>query len=349
MQKIIIAVFLWLLAFQVYATETIFYAVPDVNDTSFSAAQIEKIAQQKKRIAIIAPQIYSVNSQGKIAGSIDLPLLKMAKENQIKVMPLIINANFDQDKFHDFLNNPAAIEKAITGMLELCKKHEFYGLQFDFENIHVNDKNRFTDFFRKTAERLQNNGFILSIAVVPRATDVLNDDYDHWNFNNWSGAYDYAALGQAADFVSIMSYDQHTSLTTPGPIAPLDWVEKTLKYILKEVPAAKVSLGIPTYSGYWITKKMGPSTIPEMYRFRSKEMQISYTKVLKILEKSNQSLQWHNAWQSSYVMFSNQDKNEYLFIEDAKSFQAKADLAKRYHLRGISVWRFGLEDPKIWD
>ena len=35
-------------------------------------------------------------------------------------------------------------------------------------------------------------------------------------------------------------------------------------------------------------------------------------------------------------------------IEDAKSFAAKLALVKKFHLRGISVFRLGIEDAGIW-
>ncbi len=38
----------------------------------------------------------------------------------------------------------------------------------------------------------------------------------------------------------------------------------------------------------------------------------------------------------------------FLFLEDQRSFSAKLKLAKFFHLRGISVFRLGTEDPRIW-
>jgi spore germination protein YaaH len=41
--------------------------------------------------------------------------------------------------------------------------------------------------------------------------------------------------------------------------------------------------------------------------------------------------------------------NEWLFLEDARSFKAKLELAKEKKVRGFSVWVLGPEDPAIWD
>jgi hypothetical protein len=40
--------------------------------------------------------------------------------------------------------------------------------------------------------------------------------------------------------------------------------------------------------------------------------------------------------------------NEYIYLEDAQSFQAKLELVKHYKFRGISAWRLGHEDPAVW-
>jgi spore germination protein YaaH len=39
---------------------------------------------------------------------------------------------------------------------------------------------------------------------------------------------------------------------------------------------------------------------------------------------------------------------EYAWIENATALTPKLALQKRYGLRGISVWRIGQEDPRVW-
>lgn len=330
-------------------SEKLFYITPNnITDSTFTIDQLKSIKDHANAIDIIAPQIYSVNANGEISGTIDPKLIAAAKENNLKIMPLLVNPNFDQELIHTLLHNPAAQEKAIANMLALCEKYHFYGLQFDFENINVNDKAEFTRFYQLTATQLHQKGYAISIAVVPRISDSYENEYERWYFENWSGAYDYQSLAQSSDFISVMTYDRHTSLTTPGPVAAIDWVEKNIQSLLKVIPANKLSLGIPDYSGYWSTGKVDPGHIPERYTYRSKEKQIPYEKVTGLLNQYNLTPAWQEQWKSSYLLFSNNDRNEYLFIEDAKAFQAKLELAQHYQLRGISVWKLGFEDPKIW-
>jgi len=353
MKKIAIATLFFLLfTSNIFAssTERLFYLTADFADSSFTREQLQLIKDHAQSIDIIAPQIYQLDENGVIWGNMDSRLLGLAKEYHFKVMPLIVNTHFNQEQFHLFLTNPLAQERALSEMVVLCHEYHLYGLQFDFENIHINDKKAFTHFFQLAAQRLHQHGFAISVAVVPRTSDLHESDYDRWFFENWSGAYDYQALAQSSDFLSVMTYDNHTSLTTPGPLAPLPWVEKIIQGLLKkQIPAEKISLGIPTYSGYWFSGKMDPGNVAEKYSYRSREIQIAYSNVLNLLDQIHQPLLWQNQWKSSYVIYSHDDKNEYIFVEDAKSFQARLALVKRYHLRGLSVWKLGDEDPAIWN
>lgn len=328
--------------------EKIFYTTPDNKDGTFTSTQIKSLEEHAQGIDIIAPQIYTMDEKGEITGEIDPKLINTAKNYKIQIMPLIINHDFNQEKFHSFLQSKALQEHAISSMLELCKKHNHLGIQFDFESIIVNDKDKFSEFVKLAAQRFHENSLLISTVVVPKTTDEVQDGYDSWHYDNWAGAYDYKTLGRYCDFISVMTYDQHTGLTTPGPIAAYDWVEDVVTYVLKTVPSNKISLGIPTYSGYWVSGKNPVKDIPEKYTFRPIRQTISYAKSHGLLNHYNLRPQWHDQWKQLYSVFSVNGKNQYLFIEDSKSYQAKSYLVKKYNLRGISVWKLGLEDPSIW-
>lgn len=328
--------------------EKLFYLTNDATVAPLlTAEKLQKIKMRSTAIDIIAPQVYQLDETGLISGSIDPYLLTIAEKNHMKVMPLIINTGFNQKTFHDFLHNPNAVQNAVKAMLLLCQTNHLYGLQFDFENINVADKEIFTQFFLTTADTLHQNGFAISIAVVPHIDDTPpQTQYEQWYFDNWSGAYDYQALANASDFITLMAYDRHTSLTTPGPIAPFNWVENVVTTALKIIPAEKISLGIPAYSGDWT---IAATDIGNKNPFRSKEAQIGYDQLSLLLQKTNQSLTWDRQTKSYYLIDNHNGFNEYIFAEEAYSFAAKKALAEVYHLRGFSVWQFGMEDPAIWN
>ena len=114
----------------------------------------------------------------------------------------------------------------------------------------------FTHFYQKVANVLHQNGFKIAIALVPMLTEnPPASDYLKGKYEGWSGVYDYKTLGKSSDFVTLMAYDQHASITTPGPMAGVIWDEAIIQYALKYIPPEKISLGIPWHSGYWYTGK----------------------------------------------------------------------------------------------
>ena len=68
-----------------------------------------------------------------------------------------------------------------------------------------------------------------------------------------------------------------------------------------------------------------------------------------MLERHHAQLIWSDEYKVSYAFYPNGGVWEWIFLEDARSFQAKADLVRRLGLRGYSVWVLGPEDPKMWE
>ena len=332
------------------ALEILFYTDSSLSNNllanpKYTSTQIlQHIKSHAKQINIIAPQIYGVDKNGVVWGSIDPNIVKLAKNSQLKLMPLVVNPDFDQKKLHELLTNSAARDRILNELINLAKRYNYYGFQFDFENVNINDKNEYTAFIKKASEALHKNNLAISITTLPHIKNApINNAYRKWYYTNWSGAFDYPQLAKYCDFITVMMYDLHTSFTTPGPIAPLPWVEKFIKYLITIMPADKISLVVPVYSGLWQTKAYGGA-------FKSHETQISYQDVQAFLQKYKLKPHWDKTSQAPFVIYSDDGTklNKFLFIENAKTFADKLNLAEKYNLRGISVWKLGYEDPKVW-
>lgn len=299
------------------------------------------------RIDIVSPAAYSVDGDGVVWGEVDPRLLDLARRHDVAVMPLIHNPGFDQEMLSRLLASEAARERTIASLLELCRRHGFDGIQFDFENLHMNDRDAFTAFYRQAADALHDAGCRISIAVVHRP-DVLPGPtrYHKWLFKNWRAGYDLAALAEAGDFITVMSYSQHTRRTPPGPQAGLPWVRDVAEYFLGFMPPEKLSLGIPVGSQHWYTSQEDDID-PE--RARSYSENIEHRRALALVERYGGELQWSDEHQVPYAFYERGGTWEWIFLEDARSFRSKLDLARTLGLRGFSVWVLGPEDPAIWD
>lgn len=305
---------------------------------------VQSFLAHADQISVVAPQAFSLDSAGVVWGSVDARVLATARAKGVKVIPLIVNPGFDQPMFHRVLATPEIRARAVRNIAALCQRQRFDGIQFDFENIHVSDRDLFTAFFRETAEALHRVGCSASVAVVPRESDFPGPtSYHAWIFANWRGAYDYKALADAGDFLSLMTYDQHTRRTPPGPVAGVPWMERVLAYVLGlGVPPQKISLGIPSYSTRWL---------PAYDAQRGGHVAgsgISYQQAQGLLARHQAQAVWDERQKVGFASWENDGINEFLYLEDARSFREKLALVPKHRLRGYSVWVLGLEDPAVW-
>lgn len=311
------------------------------------ATAFTDITQHAKHIQLLIAQAYHIDQHGIVTGSIDATTVDFAKTHGIKLMIMVTNSLFDNARAHLFLSNNAAEQKALQSILELCATNHYDGVQFDFEGINIADKDLLTTFFKTAATLLHQHGLKVSFAVIPTVADNLRtSQFLIRKYNNWSGVYDLKTLGEISDFVTLMSYDQHSSGTTPGSFAGIPWVEATLQNTLQYIPPQKISLGIPTYSSYWKTSNdlSHPDT-----KISVTLTALPYSEVTLLLNKNHANIIWDNNNKNYFAIFDNHFLNTYLFIEDKRAFKAKMQLVKKYQLRGISLFDIGNEDPGVWD
>ncbi len=342
-----ITAFIWLvgniICVNAFALENLFYTLR--YNSPAAAEGLARVAhtidQHAGSIQILASQAYHITADGRVQNSFNPQLAELAKRHHIKFMSLVSNPA-QPALTHQFLQDSSAQKQAIQTLVQACVDNQLYGLQVDFENVVLSDKAALTNFYQSLAKALHQKNFAISIAITPRVSEDAGESaYQLARYMNWTGAFDYKALGKSSDFVTLMAYDQHEGATTPGPISSLPWSEAVIKHALKYIPAQKISLGIPTYSGFWQTARNG-------HGVAAHGQQIEYSRMQTLLAQAHQGLRWDNAEKIDYTFYEHNELNEYIFAEDTRSFAAKYNLAKKYHLRGVSVWRLGIEDPGIW-
>lgn len=343
MQRTIRILIIALLALPVTATsqapggERLFY----VTNSPDAIASFEKNARS---VSLIGPQSFRVDGEGNLTGQVPASILEIAKKHDIPVMPLIVNPGWNLELFHKLVNNRAARAKMIASMVSLGKQHGFWGWQFDFEQIHVGDRDSLSLFYREAAEALHANGMKISIAVYPDPGDLQNaSEFHTWLWEYLIGAYDLKALADAGDFITLMTYLQHTPRTPPGPVGGLPYMERVVRTaIARGVAPHQLSLGIAFFSMHWRTEWNAER------KGYSWGRGLGWRAVSDLVQKAAATVQWDAAQGASQARWEKNGVFEYAWIEDARALAPKLGLQKRYGLRGISVWRIGQEDPRVW-
>src|SRR5437870_11869331 len=65
------------------------------------------------QITVLGPQSYTIDSLGTLFGGVDSRVLRLAKDHQVKVMPLFVNEGFNQPALRRLLADTAAQRRSI--------------------------------------------------------------------------------------------------------------------------------------------------------------------------------------------------------------------------------------------
>jgi spore germination protein YaaH len=305
------------------------------------------------QIDLLVPTWYQVDENGLVTGQPEPAVLARAQAEKLPVEPIV--ALFDKRKFHQLATSPAAQERMNEALVRECKLHGYAGFQFDLENVDYLDRDNLSRLVRDTAAALHAAGLQLSIATVPNAPGYPGTSgFAKWIFTDWRGAYDLAALARSVDLLCLMTYDQDTRWTTPGPVAGWQWTVDNLNYALKFVPKEKLSLGIPLYGYHWytgapiITPSDQPNGKPDEKPNPTADY-ISYPDAMQLAQDWNGKIQWDDQDRTSWFWFERDQMREWVFFTDLHTFRERYQLTEQQGLQGFCSWVLGEEDPAIWN
>ena len=311
---------------------------------------VRSFLEHADKIDILVPAWYVVDADGLVSGGPNPVVLETARQHHVPVMPIVANGNFAQEEFHKLLKNPAAKANMIAELIGDCKDVGYTGFQFDFEDVHWTDRDALSDLVREAAAAFHKEGLQLTIATVPNAPGKPGEGgFSAWIYENWRGAYDLKALAQSVDLICLMTYDQHTRWTAPGPVAGWAWTTGNLDYALKSVPAEKLSLGIPLYGYHWFAGTPIKSDDKSGDKPNPSADSIGAEDAIDLAKDYGRHIEWDATDRTAWFYIYRADMREWVFFTDAHTFRERYALVRERGLEGFCSWVLGSEDPAIWD
>ena len=311
-----------------------------------NAAGVQSFEQHKAKIDILVPTWYAVNGHGLVTGEPDRRVLSEAKAAHVQVIPIVVL--FDKDQLHQLFSDAKAQDVMNRALVRECKQHGYAGIQFDLEHVLWVERDGLSALVKRSADALHAEGLQVQIATVPNAPGHAGSlPYARWMFEEWRGGYDLKALAESVDLICLMTYDQHSRYTAPGPVDGWEWTVQNLDYALKDVPKEKLSLGIALYGYHWFAGDPGLNK-PEQKPNPTAES-ISFTNAEFLRASYNGKLQWDDDDHAPWFYFTHDQTREWVFYTDKRAFMDRYELAKQRGLEGVCSWVLGEEDPAIWD
>ena len=309
---------------------------------------VRSFMAHSKKIDLLVPAWYQVDENGLVYGEPNPTVLQVAQSEHLPVMPIV--ALFNKKNFHLLATDQTAQDRMNAAMIRESKLYGYIGFQFDFENIEWTDRDALTALVRKSAGALHQAGLELSIATVPNAPGYPagSSGFAKWIYTDWRGAYDVAELAKSVDLICLMTYDQQTRWTEPGPVAGWQWTLDNLDYALKVVPKEKLSMGIPLYGYHWYT---GAPTSDKTSGQEYPNPLADYINAPDAVQLANDyqgRIQWDGIDHTAWFWFYRDQMREWVFFTDLRTFQDRYELVKQRGLQGFCSWVLGSEDPAIW-
>ena len=286
-----------------------------------------------KGVNVVSPTFFSLQKLGKgnivaNVGQAGENYIQWAHNNGYKVWALLSNDGM-KETTSEILNDYKLREKLINNIITIVMAYDLDGINLDFENMYEKDKNMYSRLVIELAPRLKELGKVLSVDVT--APDGSPE---------WSLCYDRNVIGEIADYIVFMGYDQNgISSPTEGTTAGCDWVEANIKKFLgqEEVAANKIILGTPFYTRVWIE---------ENGKLNSKVMDMK--DIYSSLPEGTK-VEWDDSLKQNYAEYKKEGKTYKIWIEDNESIKCKLDLVNNYSLAGAAYWEKDRETDDIWD
>ena len=256
------------------------------------------------------------------------------------------------------LAKPVSRKQVVDAIVATVASQNYDGIDLDFEGFAFIDPNttwkatapNWVLFVKELSAALHAQNKILSI-TTPYLFNPAEAQKGYF-------VYAWAQIAPFIDRLRIMTYDYSTS--RPGPIGPIAWTEKTVKYAISIMPASKVYLGLPGYGKDWVTKVEGvcPSNLAKIITPSAKAGTFLMRDAASIAATYGAVPTYNETF--AEVTFSY--KREYTgttssglsttctasrtaWHQNAQSYSLRAQLVAKYQLGGAAQWVIGQEEP----
>ena len=242
--------------------------------------------------------------------------------------PILTLTPFGPDgMFNNYLittmvNDEVVKNRLFQNLLAAMNEKGFQGVDVDFEYILSADRVPFANFVADLQNFLTPYGYTVSVALAPKTSD----DQPGLLYEG----KDYGLLGNAADWVLLMTYEWGYTYGPPMAVAPLNKVIEVVNYAVTRIDPSKIHLGIPNYGYDW----------PLPYeKGVTKARTISNTEAVQIAIRAGVPILFDETAMSPYFTYTENGIRHEVWFEDVRSLTEKYSLLPSYQLRGISIWQ----------
>ena len=276
----------------------------------------------------------------------------------LQVIPTMTDGT-DKLVLSGYLSNATTRTTLVKTIVDLVMKNNFDGIDLDYEGFAFVDG---SSTWSKTAPRWV--AFVKELSIALRANNKLLSVSTPYLFNPNEAqkgyfVYAWAEIASSIDRLRIMTYDY--SVAKPGPMGPLSWTEKTVKYAISVMPASKVYLGLPGYGRDWITSVKGkcPTSAPPgliggakaaTFRMNYAAAKAAIDGAIPIYDEKFGEATYNYVQNYNGLSATGASTactvNRTVWYQNERSFADRMALVAKYRLGGAAMWTLGMEEAE---
>jgi spore germination protein YaaH len=236
------------------------------------------------------------------------------------VVPIVSNAHddvWDKAAAEAVILTPSAGLAFTQALVRRAKADGYGGFVLDFENLTPRAMAAYPAFLARLRDRLKAAGREVWVTAALSSDDGLPPD-----------------LAGDVDAVVLMAYDQCWVTSTPGPIAADAWLRANVAANIGRADRRRYIVALASYGYDW----------PQG---RTAEV-VSAAGAVKLAAKTGQAVE-HAPGSNAHFSYraANGIRHE-VWWADASDVARQRAMVESLGLRGVALWRMGLEDPGLW-
>ena len=279
---------------------------------------------------------YGFTPEGELIQPDDAEIVAIAREYGVAPV-LLLSTLTDEGTFSNelasaLLRDPALQDQLLTRLLAVMLEKGYRGMDIDFEYVLPQDADAYARFVQAAADRLRDAGYFTVVSLAPKTSaDQPGLLYE---------AHDYAALGTAADYAFLMTYEWGYTYGPAMAVAPLNKVEQVLSYAVTAVAPDKLLMGIPNYAyDFTLPFVAGESRARSLGNLAAAELAV---------EKGADIL-FDPVAKAPFFRYTGEDGAVHeVWFEDARSVDASLSLLRQFVLTGAGYWNIMRWFPQNW-
>ncbi len=270
----------------------------------------------------------------------DAELIEISKEYGTVPLMMLTSLNsegyFSNELAARILRDEALQEKVARETVRIMREAGYGGVDVDFEYVSPDVRGEYVRFIERL-KREAGDEFVIFVSLAPKnSAEQRGLLYE---------GHDYPGLGEAADYVLLMTYEWGYTYGPPLAVSPLPQVRRVVDYGVSVIAPGKIQLGVPNYGYDW--------PLPYV-RGESRAQSLSNEEAVELARVRGAAIEFDETSKAPTFRYFDRpetyaDAVEHeVWFENARSVDAMLRLIPEYSLSGASVWNVMKYFPALW-